>query len=169
MAVPQRYSVVVSKDYLKFAAAHFIAYPGFREPLHGHNYQMSVRVDAALGPDGYVLDFGLVKRLAKALCEELDERVVLPERSECLTVRSEGEVVSVTTETGDHFAFPQADVRLLPIAHSSAEELAAYLLDRLRAALAAEIGGRSLMALEVGVAEAPGQIAYCRLTCDGSV
>jgi 6-pyruvoyltetrahydropterin/6-carboxytetrahydropterin synthase len=168
MAVPQRYSVVVSKDYLKFAAAHFIAYPGFREPLHGHNYQMSVRVEAALGPDGYVLDFGLVKRLAKALCEELDERVVLPERSDCLTVRSEGGVVSVTTESGDQFAFPRADVRLLPIAHSSAEELAAYLLERLRAALTTEVGGRSLVALEVGVAEAPGQIAYCRLTCDGS-
>jgi len=165
MTAPQRYSVVVSKDYLKFAAAHFIAYPGFREPLHGHNYQMSVRVEAALGPDGYVLDFGLVKRLAKALCEELDERVVLPERSDCLTVREEGEVVSVTTETGDHFAFPRGDVRLLPIAHSSAEELAAYLLERLRAALVIEAGGRALVALEVGVAEAPGQIAYCRLAC----
>jgi 6-pyruvoyltetrahydropterin/6-carboxytetrahydropterin synthase len=169
MPVPERSSVVVSKDYLKFAAAHFIAYPGFREPLHGHNYQMSVRVEAALGPDGYVLDFGLVKRLAKALCEELDERVVLPEQSECLTVRCEGAVVSVTTETGDHFAFPEADVRLLPIAHSSAEELAAYLLERLRAALATEVGGRSLVALEVGVAEAPGQIAFCRRACDGSV
>jgi 6-pyruvoyltetrahydropterin/6-carboxytetrahydropterin synthase len=168
MAAPQCYSVVVSKDYLKFAAAHFIAYPGFREPLHGHNYQMSVRVEAALGPDGYVLDFGLVKRLAKALCEELDERVVLPERSDCLTVRSDGDIVSVVTETGDRFTFPRADVRLLPIAHSSAEELAAHLLERLRAALATEVGGRSLVALEVGVAEAPGQIAYCRVTCDGS-
>jgi 6-pyruvoyltetrahydropterin/6-carboxytetrahydropterin synthase len=168
MPGPERYSVVVSKDYLKFAAAHFIAYPGFREPLHGHNYQMSVRVEAALGADGYVLDFGVVKRLAKALCEELDERVVLPERSDCLAVREEDAVVSVTTETGDHFAFPRADVRLLPIAHSSAEELAAYLLERLETALSAEAGGRGLVALEVGVAEAPGQIAYCRRTCGGS-
>src|SRR5947207_1271503 len=81
MSAPRRYSVVVAKDYLKFAAAHFIAYPGFREPLHGHNYQVSVRVEADLGPDGYVLDFGLVKRVAKALCEELDERVLLPGRA----------------------------------------------------------------------------------------
>lgn len=164
----QAFRVHVAKDYLKFSAAHFIAYRGFREPLHGHNYQMSVRVEAALGPDGYVLDFGLVKRLAKALCEELDERVVVPVRSDCLTVREEGDVVSLTTETGDHFAFPRADVRLLPIVHSSAEELAAYLLERLRAALVGEIGGRALVALEVGVAEAPGQVAYCRVTCDGS-
>ena len=164
MAEARRYSVVVAKDYLKFAAAHFIAYPGFREPLHGHNYQVSVRVEAALGPDGYVLDFGLVKRVAKALCEELDERVLVPERSDCLTVTRTGDGVEVTTEGGQRFRFPADDVRLLPIAHSSAEELASYLLVRLRDALRAEAGGRSLVALEVGVAEAPGQVAYCRET-----
>jgi 6-pyruvoyltetrahydropterin/6-carboxytetrahydropterin synthase len=162
MSPERRYSVIVAKDYLKFAAAHFIAYPGFREPLHGHNYQVSVRVEAALGPDGYVLDFGLVKRVARALCAELDERVLLPERSECLTVAVRAGEVEVTTETGQRFRFPAEDVRLLPIAHSSAEELAAYLLGRLRDALRAEAGGRALVALEVGVAEALGQVAYCR-------
>ena len=162
MSAPRRYSVLVAKDYLKFAAAHFIAYHGFREPLHGHNYQVSVRLEAALGPDGYVLDFGLVKRVARDLCEELDERVLLPERSDCLVVSRAGDAVEVTTETGDRFRFPAADVRLLPIAHSSAEELAAYLAERMRAALEAEAGGRGLVALEVGVAEAPGQAAYCR-------
>ena len=164
MPSAQRYSVVVAKDYLKFAAAHFIAYPGFREPLHGHNYQVSVRVEAELGPDGYVLDFGLVKRMAKALCEELDERTVVPARSDCLRVTESPETVEVTTETGQAFRFPASDVRLLPIAHSSAEELAAYLLGRLRDALRAEAADRSLVALEVGVAEAPGQVAYCRET-----
>ena len=162
MSGPQRYSVVVAKDYLKFAAAHFIAYPGFREPLHGHNYQVSVRVEADLGSDGYVLDFGVVKRVAKALCEELDERVILPSASDCLTVETRGDGVEVVTAEGARFLFPLADVRLLPIGHSSAEELAAYLLGRLRAALAAEAGGRGIVSLEVGVAEAPGQVAYCR-------
>jgi 6-pyruvoyl-tetrahydropterin synthase len=162
MPVPARYSVVVAKDYLKFAAAHFIAYPGFREPLHGHNYQVSVRVEAELGPDGYVLDFGLVKRIAKALCEELDERVLVPTESDCLTVAAAADAVEVTTETGDRFRFPARDVRMLPIGHSSAEELASYLLGRLRESLRAEAGGRGLVGLEVGVAEAPGQTAYCR-------
>lgn len=162
MPAPQRYSVVVAKDYLKFAAAHFIAYPGFREPLHGHNYQVSVRVEADLGADGYVLDFGVVKRVAKALCDELDERVILPSASDCLTVAAQADGIEVVTAEGERFRFPTADVRLLPIGHSSAEELAAYLLGRLRQALAAEAGGRGIVSLEVGVAEAPGQAAYCR-------
>ena len=165
MSAPQRYSVVVSKDYLKFAAAHFIAYPGFREPLHGHNYQVSVRVEADLGADGYVLDFGLVKRVAKALCDELDERIIVPERSDCLTIVVADDRVELTTAEGDRFRFPRADCAVVPVVHSSAEELAAYLLGRLRAALAAEAGGRGLAALEVGVAEAPGQVAYCREAC----
>ena len=162
MSAPQRYSVVVAKDYLKFSAAHFIAYPGFREPLHGHNYQVSVRVEAELGRDGYVLDVGLVKKLALELCEQLDERVLVPESSDCLRVRATAAEVEVTTEKGEQFRFPAADVRLLPIRHSSAEEIAAYLLARLRAALAAAAPGRGVLALEVGVAEAPGQTAYCR-------
>src|SRR2546426_3506002 len=165
MSAPRGYSVVVAKDSLKFAAAHFIAYPGFREPLHGHNYQVSVKIEADLGPDGYVLDFGLVKRVAKSLCDELDERVLLPERSDCLTVTRLADAVEVTTEVGERFRFPAEDVRLLPIAHSSAEELAAYLVGRLRDALRGEAGGRGLAALEGGVAEAPGQIAYCHETC----
>jgi 6-pyruvoyltetrahydropterin/6-carboxytetrahydropterin synthase len=161
----QAYSVVVAKEYLKFSAAHFIAHPGFREPLHGHNYKVSVRVEADLGRDGYVLDFGLVKRVAKALCEELDERVIVPERSDCLRVAVDATQVEMVTAEGDAFRFPRKDCVVLPIVHSSAEELAAYLLERLRVALGAEAGGRGLTALEVGVAEAPGQVAYCREAC----
>src|SRR2546422_8264748 len=165
MAVPRRYGVVVAKDCPKFAAAHFIAYQGFREPLHGHNYQVSVRVEADLGPDGYVLDFGLVKRVAKALCDELDERVLLPERSDCLILTRTADAVEVTTEAGHRFRFPAADVRLLPIAHSSAEELAAYLVGRLRDALRGEAGGRRPPAPPGGGAAAPRENAHFPPTC----
>lgn len=155
------FHVHVFKDYLKFSAAHFIAYPGFREPLHGHNYQVSVRVEGELGEDGYVLDFGLVKHAVKRVCEELDERVILPERSDCLRVsRDEGQVIA-RYEDGATFSFPESDVRLLPIVHSSAEELARYVLARLRTELP-DLERRGVRSLEVGVAEAPGQVAYCR-------
>jgi 6-pyruvoyl-tetrahydropterin synthase len=168
VSAPERYSVIVTKDYLKFSAAHFIAYPGFRERLHGHNYQLTVRVEAELGADGYVLDFGTVKRSAKALCDELDERVIVPGESECVAVHVADGMVEMATEDGERFVFPEGDCRVLPVAHSSAEELAAYLLDRLRTMLAREVPTRTIRVLEVGVAEAPGQVAYCRAECDAS-
>lgn len=156
-----RYQVHVCKDYLKFAAAHFIAYKGFREPLHGHNYQVSVRVEGGLGADGYVLDFGLVKQAAKRVCERLDERVILPADSDCLTLeRSRGQV-AVTYEDGATFSFPESDVVLLPIVHSSAEELAHYVLTQIGAELP-DLLRRGARWIEVGVGEAPGQVAYCR-------
>ena len=155
------YRVVVEKEYLKFSAAHFIAYKGFREPMHGHNYQVSVTLAGALGPDGYVLDFGIVKAVTKAVCEELDERILVPMRSDCLTVSHEGPSVVLVYEDGARFLFPATDCVLLPIMHASAEELAAYVLARLRAGLGAHVM-RGLTDIEVGVSEAPGQAAYCR-------
>jgi dihydroneopterin triphosphate aldolase (PTPS-III) / 6-pyruvoyltetrahydropterin synthase len=155
------YRVVVQKDYLKFSAAHFIAYKGFREPLHGHNYQVSVSISGAVGADGYVLDFGIVKQLTKEVCAELDERVLVPAESDCLRITRDETTVALTYEDGARFAFPASDVVLLPIVHASAEELATYVLRRLRAGLAAH-AVRGLREIEVGVSEAPGQAAYCR-------
>ena len=161
MTTNSRYQVHVFKDYLKFSAAHFIAYKGFREPLHGHNYQVSVRLEGGLGADGYVLDFGIVKQAAKRICERLDERVLLPAKSDCLRVEQGGGSVTAVYEDGSRFSFPEADVVLLPIVHSSAEELARYVLGELRAELP-DLEGRGVHWVEVGVAEAPGQIAYCK-------
>ena len=83
-AARESFRVHVTKDYLKFSAAHFIAYPGFRERLHGHNYRVSIALDGQLGPQGYVVDFGVVKRIARRLCERLDEHLLIPARSDCL-------------------------------------------------------------------------------------
>ena len=160
MPGPQSFRVHVTKDYLKFSAAHFIAYPGFRERLHGHNYRVSVAVHGPLGAQGYVVDFGVVKRITRALCNRLDEHLLIPANSDCLTVREDGDTVCVRYEH-DEFRFPRADVLLLPIIHTSAEELARYLAGELRAALAAE-GIDALTAIEVGVEESFGQAAIFR-------
>ena len=154
------FKVHVTKDYLKFNAAHFIAYPGFRERLHGHNYRVSVDIEGALGAQGYVVDFGIVKKVARSICDRLDERTILPMQSDCLTFREEGAQMVVHYED-DEFRFPLTDVIRLPIVHSSAEELARYLAGELRSELAA-LGIDGLTSVEIGVAETPGQAAYYR-------
>lgn len=160
MAEKGSFRVHVTKDYLKFSAAHFIAYPGFREALHGHNYRVSIAVHGALGPQGYVVDFGVVKRIARQLCAELDERMLIPVQSDCLTIEEDGPSVLVRYES-DEFRFPRSDVALLPIVHSSVEELARHLTGALQRELARE-GITALTAIEVGVEESFGQAAYFR-------
>ena len=152
------FEVYVAKENLKFNAAHFIAYPGFRERLHGHNYHVTVRVEGALGPEGYVLDFGIVKRATKRVCEQLDEYTILPADSDCLRIVAGEDSVEVTYEDGARFVFPRSDVLLLPIVHSSAEELARYVAGRVREELIAA-GARPWRRLEVSVSETRGQSA----------
>ena len=156
----QSFRVHVTKDYLKFNAAHFMAYKGFREALHGHNYRVSVDVNGALGAQGYVLDFGIVKEVARRVCKRLDEKTLIPARSDCLTIKEDGNQVIVLYER-DEFRFPKSDVLLVPIVHSSAEELAQYLLGEIRRELRAD-GIEHITALQVGVEETPGQAAFCR-------
>ena len=156
----QSFRVHVTKDYLKFSAAHFIAYKGFREALHGHNYRVSVEVEGELGHEGYVLDFGVVKQIARRVCSRLDEKTLIPAHSDCLSIREEGEQVIVGYEN-DEFRFPRADVVLVPLVHSSAEELARYLAGEIRAELPAE-GVQRIRMIEIGVEETTGQAAYFR-------
>ncbi len=156
------YELFVSKDDFKFSSAHFMAYPGFREKLHGHNYRLSVRVEGALGSDGYVVDFGDIKQAARRICKELDERVLVPCQSDCLEIDLRAGRVHLTCEDGSHFELPEPDCVLLPIEHSSTEDLAAYICGRLREAMDA-LPSRRLSTLEVAVAEAPGQEARFRI------
>ena len=156
------FSVHVAKENLKFSAAHFIAYPGFREPLHGHNYQVGVRVEGRLSSTGYVIDFGLIKKLTKEIVDRLDERTIIPAKSDCLKIdRPEAGKVRVIYER-DEFVFPEADVFLAPIVHSSAEELARYIAELLTGALDARAALPGVTTLEISVAEGPGQSACFR-------
>src|ERR1700730_13957284 len=120
--VASGFAIHVAKENLKFSAAHFIAYPGFREPLHGHNYQVGIRVRGDLSSSGYVLDFGLVKKLTKEIVDRLDERALIPARSVCLRIEPLGEQMRIRYEA-DEFILPRKDLCLLPIVHTSAEEL----------------------------------------------
>jgi dihydroneopterin triphosphate aldolase (PTPS-III) / 6-pyruvoyltetrahydropterin synthase len=155
------FSIHVAKENLKFSAAHFIAYPGFREPLHGHNYQVGVKVEGRLAVNGYVLDFGLIKKLTRQIVERLDEHTIIPAQSDCLEIRQQDGQVSVVYE-GDRFVFPAADVALLPIMHSSAEELARFIWTELYGELTTREALGNVSAMEVSVAEGPGQAAIYR-------
>ena len=158
----ETFRVHVTKDYLKFSAAHFIAYEGFRETLHGHNYRVSVEIEGDLGPQGYVLDFGTVKEVAKKVCSRLDEKFIVPAESDCLRVSQDGVQVSVRYRD-DEFCSPCKDVVLLPIIHSSAEELARYLAGEIRRELR-QASVESFRTIEIGVEETTGQAAYYRET-----
>lgn len=242
------FEIYVAKDTFKFNASHFVAYPGFRERLHGHSYRASVKLVGSnqIGRDGYVLDFGCVKSAAAAVCKTMNEYFLVPmlsevlkitvdgadgkdedgdaskicgdcdddnitdvklecaqtnkrrrtnNNSECVKFKREDESafggkcddddnnasiskkqqptnypgsVAIECEDGSIFVFPRQDCLLLPIMHSTAEELAIYIYGKILSKLdSGYLRQRGVTAMEVTVSEAVGQDATFRCALPG--
>ena len=153
------YKVAVQKDYLVFAAAHFITYGGKCEKLHGHNYRVRVELVGTLDQNAYVLDFILLKQIMRPLVDQLDHKMLLPLGNPHLDVEADERAVRVRYRDGEReYLFPHDDVLLLPIVNTTAEMLAWYLAGRLREELA-ERGADNVVSLAVEVEESFGQSA----------
>jgi dihydroneopterin triphosphate aldolase (PTPS-III) / 6-pyruvoyltetrahydropterin synthase len=160
------FEVFVSKDSFKFNAAHFVAFAGYRERLHGHNYRVSVRLlgRRSIAADGYLIDFGNVKEATTTVCKALNEHFLCPLYSDVMDVSVTESSVLLKCEDGSEFVFPRQDCAMLPIAHATAEELGIYLYGEiLRKLDASYLLQRGIHTMEVTVAEAPGQEAVFRL------
>jgi 6-pyruvoyltetrahydropterin/6-carboxytetrahydropterin synthase len=152
------YSVRVERNKLKFAAAHFATFGGECEPLHGHNYAVTIEVAGALTDDSWVADFGVLKSLGKALCDELDHKFLLQRDSRELQI-DEGMSNWKVRFQERGYVFPKADVVALAIDNTTAERLAEWFAGRLRVDLEAR-GAANLTSITVGVEEAPGQAGW---------
>ena len=155
------YRVTVERNKLKFAAAHFATFEGDCEPLHGHNYAVTIEVAGTLTDDAWVIDFSTLKSMGKALCDELDHKFLLQRDSRALQI-DEGMSNWKVRFLERGFVFPKSDVIALPIDNTTAERLAEWFAGRLRDGLRAR-GASNLTSLVVGVEEAPGQAGWCEM------
>src|SRR5258708_3889042 len=131
----ERFKVRVTKDHLVFCCGHFISYEGDKcERLHGHNYRAAVEVEGPLDENRYVFDFIALKSRIKAITDELDHRMMLPARNRVITLEETARSVRVRYKDRE-WLFPRDDCVLLPIENTTAELLARYIGERLRADL----------------------------------
>lgn len=122
-----RIRLEIAKESLHFSAAHFTLFSATeRENLHGHNFQVALEVEAELGEDGLAFDYNILKRRLKAICERLDERTLLPERSPHLQLRREGDYL-LALFNGERIPFLHRDALSLPVANITVEALADWL------------------------------------------
>lgn len=150
--------IEIGKEYLNFSAGHFTLFSATqRENLHGHNFQVRCAATAAVGEDGLAFDYALLKRVLKALCDALDERVLLPERSPYLRLERQGGWVTAWF-ADERIPFLERDCLTLPVRNVTIEELASLLLERLRHR--PELAGIEIRRLEIGVSSGAGQWAF---------
>ena len=159
-----RYRLCIRKEGLGFAAAHFTLFPdGRAERLHGHNYRTELEIEGDAVQGGLLLDFTEIKEAVRAICDELDERVLLPTRHPDLEILEDGDAVQARCH-GKTYRFPRDDVRLLPLENSTVEELARHLGDRLLETLGPRLRRAGVTRLAVGIEETPGQSGTCEVT-----
>ncbi len=150
--------IEISKEYLNFSAGHFTIFSATeRENLHGHNFQVRCSVTAAVGAEGLAFDYVLLKRVLKGLCDELDERVLLPELSPYLRLERDRGLIWALFGA-ERIPFLERDCLPLPIRNVTIEELSALLLARLLDR--PEISLWGVRALELGVSSGSGQWAF---------
>ena len=152
-----RTSIEIAKEYLHFGAAHFTIFSATqREDLHGHNFYVTARMDCTVGEDGLAFDYNIVKQEMEALCDALDEKVLLPEHSPHMTIVREAEYV-IAHFNGERIPFLPRDILILPLRNITVEELANHILTTLRAT--PRIAALPLLSLEIKVSSGPGQWA----------
>ncbi len=156
------FRIVLDHQTLRFAAAHFTTSAGECEPLHGHNYALTVEIDGDLTADAWVLDFSEAKALVRSICSELDHKFLLPLANRSLAIAASDDEFEV--RFGDRrYVIPRSDVAELPVDNSTAERLAEYIARRIVDALR-ERGASNVTSIAVGVEEAPGQSGWFRAT-----
>jgi 6-pyruvoyltetrahydropterin/6-carboxytetrahydropterin synthase len=146
-------TLYIDKESHKFSAAHYTIFSATeRERLHGHNYSVSAKIVAPMGHNGFSADYNVYKNRLAALCDELDEYMVLAGASPYQVVAEEGAYYRVTYDA-EQMLFLRSDTLVLPIRNATVEEFSHYLLQKL---LAVSVDD-DLREIELCVASGPGQ------------
>lgn len=155
-----RYRVHLTKDHLVFSAGHFITFNGnVCERIHGHNWRVAVEVEGGLDENGYVFDFIALRDAVQKIVLELDHRMLLPTRHPTIQVTTDDRETTARFEDR-RWVFPKDECVLLPVANTTAELIANWIAERLRAEFA-RVSGHHVDTLRVDVEENFGQWARC--------
>ncbi len=150
-------TIQIRKEALHFAAAHFTIFSATeRENLHGHNFRVAAHIDAEVGADGLAFDYNVVKTRLEALCDRLDERTLLPDRSPHLSI-ADDDGYTVAHFNGERIPFLPRDVLTLPVANITIEALAEWLGSELMRHR--DVAALNMHRMTVLVSSGPGQWA----------
>lgn len=150
-------TIEVGRGEFGFSAAHAGLHDGKFEPLHGHTFQVTLRLSGAPADDGMLIDFGEVKAALREAIAPLRRRTMMPGRSPEVLITSANKVVSIVAGR-KQYVLPAEDVVVLPLVNTTTETIADYLLER----ALPHLHGYSLTTVELAVSEAPDISATAR-------
>jgi 6-pyruvoyltetrahydropterin/6-carboxytetrahydropterin synthase len=137
-----------------FYAAHLALYNGEVEPLHGHTFQVALRVSGEPDISGMVAEFSEIKPALRDAVAPLRRRTLVPGHAPELRITPKNNSLSIAC---GHkcYQLPTEDVTVLPLANTTLEMLAGYLLSQ----VLPQLQRAKLVAAELTVSELPGTSA----------
>lgn len=141
------------KSNIRFSSAHII--PEYEKcgRLHGHTYAVHVKISGMYDKNGVIMDFSLLKDNLKKITDELDHKILIPEKNTTIKIQKENNSVKISF-FGKEYIFPLSDCVFLPINSTSAENLSLYILEKLQYQI---IIPKNIESIEIGVDEGFGQ------------
>lgn len=160
------FKIRLAKENFKFSASHFTIFSETEaERLHGHNYYVTMTLvfDDWVEKTSMTADFSRIKEPVRVLCENLDEKILIAEKSEHLKTKKEDEGIWVFFDKKKYF-FPLSETLLLPLTNITCEALAFYLSTHLKGQFASL---PQIRFFETEVTETRGQSASYRFSFSG--
>jgi 6-pyruvoyltetrahydropterin/6-carboxytetrahydropterin synthase len=140
-----------------FYAAHIALYNGEVEPLHGHTFQVALRVSGEPDISGMVAEFNEIKPAIRDAVAPLRRRTLVPGQAPELQITPQNDSLSITCGR-KRYLLPAEDVTVLPLANTTLETLAGYLLSQ----VLPQLQRAGLVTAELAVSELPGTSATAR-------
>jgi len=160
------FTVHLAKESFKFSSTHFTIFSESKaERLHGHNYQVvcDIELSEISSAIGMAFDFNIIKPEIKALCDQIDEYILIPARSPFLKIKHIADSLEMEF-AGRRYLFPKADCRELELVNITSEELARYFCERLWSQLQKRPEVKSFRSLQISIEETKGQsVSYKRV------
>ena len=149
----------LAKENFKFSSTHFTIFSATEaERLHGHNYQVkcSIEIESLDPKIGMGFDFNLIKPEIKALCDEIDEHILIAVKSPYLKIAREADSIEMIYGQR-RYVFPKDDCRELELVNITSEELARYFCEKLWQRLMKKKDVPQFLSLEISIEETKGQ------------
>lgn len=150
-------TVEIGRGEFGFSAAHTGLHDGEFEPLHGHTFQVILRLFGEPDTDGMLIDFSEVKTALREAIAPLRRRTLMPGQAPEVRIISEDNTLSITAGR-KRYMLPAEDVMVLPLVNTATEAIAGYLLERVLPYL----HGYGLTTVELELSEAPDTSATAR-------
>ncbi len=124
-------TIELFKENMKFSIAHFTIFSETeRENLHGHNYNLKFSLELKDLVNGMAFNYRCIKKKIREICDSLDEKLIIPERSPFLKISKDGGEVFIEFNK-TKMIFQKRDILILPIVNTTLECFGEYILQKL--------------------------------------